>query len=116
MGPYPSQVELAQYTSPNQPEIGVGISTACRELSARVRPRVVGVVDVWMDYDPGMGPCRPWVTLTLLSSLGDPYVVYEPRAMGDQTKRPCFYFRWKLEPEILTAIILSAVTYCICKK
>ena len=36
----------------------------------RVRPRVVGVVDVWMDSDPGIGPYRAWVTPTLCMNHG----------------------------------------------
>ena len=30
----------------------------------RVRSRVVEVVYVWMDCDPGMGPCHPQMTVT----------------------------------------------------
>ena len=36
----------------------------------RVRPRVVGVVDVWMDSDPGMRLYRARVTLTLSVNTG----------------------------------------------
>ena len=32
------------------------------------RPWVVGIVDAWMDSDPGMGSYRPRVTLTLCTS------------------------------------------------
>ena len=66
----------------------------------RVRPRVVRVVDVWMDYDPGMGHYRPRVALTS-------YFMYEPRPICDQTKRPCFFFRLKRKPESLNWHILK---------
>ena len=36
----------------------------------RVRSRVVGVVHVWMDYDPGMGTYRPQMTVTLCTIPG----------------------------------------------
>ena len=36
----------------------------------RVRSRVVGVVYVWMDYDPGMGPYRPYMTETSCTISG----------------------------------------------
>ena len=32
----------------------------------RVRSWIVGVVDVWVDSDPGMGPYRPRVTLIFM--------------------------------------------------
>ena len=53
--------------------------------NVRVRPRVVGVVDVWIDSDPGMWPYRARVTPTLCT--------YESWPMRDQTKTTCFYFR-----------------------
>ena len=36
----------------------------------RVRSRVVGVVYVWMDYNPGMGSYRPHMTFTLCTTPG----------------------------------------------
>ena len=36
----------------------------------RVRSRVVGVVYVWMGYDPGMGPYHPQMTVTLCTIPG----------------------------------------------
>ena len=72
----------------------------------RVRSRVVGVVYVWVDYDPGMGPYRPQMTVTLCTIPGQ-------CATSDPTKRPhqvyVFIFRLKLEPEILYCQILSSV-------
>ena len=62
---YP-KVKLAQYATPNESEIGrcrVGIATPCGEASnpaiSVFCPRVAGVVDVWMDSDPGMRLYRP---------------------------------------------------------
>ena len=79
IGPYPPRVKLALYTSPGQSAIrrwgcdfhtmGGGINPG----DIRFRPRVVGVVDVWMDSDPGMGSYRPRVTPTLCKS---PLLVY----------------------------------------
>ena len=62
---------------------------------------------VSMDYDRGMGPCRLKITVTLCTIPGQ-------RATSDQTKghttyHVFFYFRLKLEPEILNCQILSAV-------
>ena len=60
MGPYPPEVELAQHTNPRQSEIGRwgwGFHTVREGVNPddiRVRPRVVGVVDVWMDSEPEM--------------------------------------------------------------
>ena len=60
MGPYPPEVKLAQYTNHNQSEIGrLGwdfhtVRGGINPDDIRVHPRVVGVVDVWMDSDPGM--------------------------------------------------------------
>ena len=59
MGPYPPEVELAQHTNPSQSEIGRSgwdshtVRVGINPDDIRVRPRVVGVVDVWMDSDPG---------------------------------------------------------------
>ena len=36
----------------------------------RVRSQVVGVVYVWMNYNPGMGHCRPQMTVTLSTIPG----------------------------------------------
>ena len=52
MGPYPPEVELAQHTNPSQSEIGRwswDFHTGRGGINPddiRVRPRVVGVVDV----------------------------------------------------------------------
>ena len=61
MGPYPPKVmELAKLTNPSQSEIsrwGWDFHTVRGGINpddTRVRPRVVGVVDVWMESDPGM--------------------------------------------------------------
>ena len=58
----------------------------------RVRPRVVRVVDVWMDSDPGMGgPIVPGWRI---------YYMYEPWPISDQSgeKATCFFFRLNLKP------------------
>ena len=61
----------------------------------RVRPRTVGVVEVWM--------CG-WIMI----SGWDPifpgwrfHFMYEPRPTDDQAKRSYFSFRLTLEPEII---------------
>ena len=65
MGPYPPEVELAQHTNPNPSEIGRWgwdfhtMRGGVNLDDVRVRPRVVGVVDVWMDSDPGSDPIVP---------------------------------------------------------
>ena len=53
MGPYPPKVELVQQTSPSQSEIGRSVALGFPHRAGRyqpndirVRPRVVGVVDV----------------------------------------------------------------------
>ena len=57
---YPPKVELAQHTNHGQLEnspVGLGFPHCAGGINPdgiRVRPRVVGVVDVWMDSDPGM--------------------------------------------------------------
>ena len=53
---YPPEVELAQHTNHGQSEnspVGWDFHTL-RGGNIRVGPRVVGVVEVWMDSDPGM--------------------------------------------------------------
>ena len=63
---------------------------------------------VWMDYDRGMGPYHPQMTIALCSIPGQ-------WATSDETKRPyqvtyvCLFFRLKLEPEFFNCQILSAV-------
>ena len=62
---------------------------------------------VGMDYDPGMGPYRPQMTVTVCTIPGQ-------WATSDQTKRlyqviSVFYFRLKLKPEIRNCQILSTV-------
>ena len=59
MGPYPPKEELAQHEP--QPirdrPLGLGFHTVRGDIDPddiRVHPRVAGVVDVWMDSDPGM--------------------------------------------------------------
>ena len=60
MGPCSNKVKLVQYTNPSQSEIdrwGWGFHTVRGGINPddiRVHPRLVGVVDVWMDSDPGM--------------------------------------------------------------
>ena len=60
MGPYPPEVELAQHANPaNQGSAGGGwyfhnVRGVINPDDIRVRPRAIGVVDVWMDSDPGM--------------------------------------------------------------
>ena len=57
---YPLEVELAQHTNHGQSEnrpVGLGfahVRGGINQDDVRVRPRVIGVVDVWMDSDPGM--------------------------------------------------------------
>ena len=75
MGPYRPRVELAlKYTTPSQSEIGRSmglriVSTLCEEVSILVISVVVpGLLQLymygWMNYDPGMGPYRPKMTVT----------------------------------------------------
>ena len=57
---YPPEVELAQHANHGQSEnwpVGSGFPHRAGRYypdDIWVRPRVVGVVDVWMDSDPGM--------------------------------------------------------------
>ena len=57
---YPPEVELAQQTNHGQSEnrpVGLGLPHRAGSINPddiRVRPWVVGVVNVWMDSDPGM--------------------------------------------------------------
>ena len=74
MGPYSPRMKVALYTSPSQAAtdqsgcdfhtMGGGISPG----DVRFRSRVVGVLDVWMDSDPGIGSDRARVTFTLWTS------------------------------------------------
>ena len=76
LGPHPPKVELALYTVPSQSEIGPWgwdfhtVRGGVKPGDNRVRPWVVGVVDVWTDFDPGMRPYRPKVTFPSCTSLG----------------------------------------------
>ena len=60
MGSYPPEVELAQNTNHSQSEIGRRgwdfhtVRGGINPDGIRVCPRAVGVIDVWMDFDPGM--------------------------------------------------------------
>ena len=60
MGPYPPEVELAQHMNPTQSEIGRWgwdfdtVRGGINPDDIRVHPRVVEVVHLWMDSDPGM--------------------------------------------------------------
>ena len=57
---YTPEVELARHTNHGQSEnkpVGLGFHTVRRCINpddTRVRPRVVGAVDVWTNSDPGM--------------------------------------------------------------
>ena len=74
MGPYLPQLELAQRTSPSQSENGRWdwrfhtVRGGIDPGDIRVRLRVVGVADVWMNSDPRIEPYRPRVALTLCTS------------------------------------------------
>ena len=65
----------------------------------RFRPRVVGVVNVWMDSDPGMRSHSPGVTHALRTSPGQ----------STSRHKDHFLFGAKLEPEILDCQIIK---YC----
>ena len=93
--------------------VGLGIiSTLCGEVSILVISVFVpGLSElymyVWMDYDAGMGPYRPKMTVTF---------TYDPRPMSDQRsdKKAIpgiygFFLRPKLEPDILSCQFLSSV-------
>ena len=60
MGSYPPEVELAQHTNHSQSEIGRWgwdfhtVRGGINPDDILVRPRVVGVLDLWMYSDPGM--------------------------------------------------------------
>ena len=60
---------------------------------------------VWMDYDRGMGPYRPQMTVILCTIPG-------PLATSDQTKRPyqviyvCFIFVYNSNLKLLTVKFL----------
>ena len=79
-------MELAQYTTPtvNQRPVDWGwdfhtVQGGINPGDIRARPRVVGVVDVCMDSDPGMGgPIVPGWRL---------YYMYEPWPMSNQARK-----------------------------
>ena len=76
MGPYPPEVEPTQRANHSQSEIDRWrwdfhtVRGGINPVDIRVFPRVVGVVDVWMDSDPGMCPYRARVTPTLCMNPG----------------------------------------------
>ena len=97
----------------------------------RVQPVGLGFPHRAGRYQPGRYPCSSSGCRScrcvdgfrfrhvILSCPGDAYFVYESRSKDDQTKITCFCFclEKKLEPDILTAKIVSAVVaYCIYKK
>ena len=89
-------MDLALCTTPSRSEVGrsgwhfrtVRGGTNPDDI---VCPRIVGFVGVWMDSDPGMGPYRPRVTLSLYTSM----------AKERSDTNAMFLFSSELEPEIL---------------